>query len=167
MGTNVTDNVQVVRQVVIDQQDDVMETVQQASSEYSVTKLVTKVVQMDVCETMVCAVAALMECSETYVIGTVAVALQGVTEYLEGVVENVQLASSGSFVTKHAANTVEMDVSGLRAAVMMVVLWENQEISATKRVMLDTKLVVIRIHVQDTVNNHRYQTQKIGQVCMQ
>lgn len=89
------------------------------------TKLVTKVVQMDVCETMVCAVAALMECSETYVIGTVAVALQGVTEFLEGVVENVQLASSGSFVTKHAANTVEMDVSGLRAAVMMVVLWEN------------------------------------------
>lgn len=58
-------------------------------------------------------------------IGTVAVALQGVTESLEGVVENVQLASSGSFVTKHAANTVEMDASGLRAAVMMVVLWEN------------------------------------------
>lgn len=66
---------------------------------------------MDVCETMVYAVAALMECSETYVIGTVAVVLQGVTESLGGVVEIVQLASTGSFVTKHAANTVEMDAS--------------------------------------------------------
>lgn len=79
----------------------------------------------DVRETVVFASAALMECSETCVIGTVAVALQGVTESLEGVVEIVQLASSGSFVTKHAANTVEMDASDLRAAVMMVVLWEN------------------------------------------
>lgn len=80
---------------------------------------------MDVCEKMVYVVAALMECSETYVIGTVAVAHQGVTESLGGVVEIVQLANSGSFVTKHATNTVEMDASGRRAAVMMVVLWEN------------------------------------------
>lgn len=144
-----------------------METVQQARPGYSVTKLATKAVMTDVSKTVVFAVTALMECSETYVIGTVAVALQGVIESLGGVVEIVQQASLGSFVTKHAANTVEMDASGLRAAVMMVVLWENQEISATKRVMLDTKLVVIRIHVQDTVNNHRYQTQKIGPVCMQ
>nr|XP_034322513.1 uncharacterized protein LOC105322931 [Crassostrea gigas] len=69
--------------------------------------------------------SALMECSEKYVIRAVAVALQGVTESLDDVVEIVQLASSGSFVTKHAANTVEMDASGIRAAVMMVVLWEN------------------------------------------
>lgn len=145
-----------------------METVQQARPGYSVTKLATKAVRTDVSKTVVFAVTALMECSETYVIGTVAVALQGVTESLGGVVEIVQQASLGSFVTKHAANTVEMDASGLRAAVMMVVLWENQEISATKHVMLDTKRVVIRIHVQDTINNHQFQTQKIGRpVCMQ
>lgn len=89
------------------------------------TKLATKAVRTDVCETVVFAVTALMECSETYVIGTVAVALQGVTESPDDVVEIVQLASLGSFVTKHAANTVEMDASGLRAAVMMVALWEN------------------------------------------
>lgn len=89
------------------------------------TKLATKAVRTDVSKTVVFAVTALMECSETYVIGTVAVALQGVTESLGGVVEIVQLASSGSFVTKHAANTVEMDASDLRAAVMMVVLLEN------------------------------------------
>lgn len=74
---------------------------------------------------MVFALAALMECSETYVMGTVAVALQGVTESPDDAVEIVQLASSGSFVTKHVANTVEMDASDLRAAVMMVALWEN------------------------------------------
>lgn len=89
------------------------------------TKSATKAVRTDVSKTVVYAIAASMECSETYVIGTVAVALQGVTESLGGVVEIVQLASSGNFVTKHAANTVEMDASGLRAAVMMVVLWEN------------------------------------------
>lgn len=89
------------------------------------TNLVTKVVKTDVCETMVYAVAALMECSEMYVIETVAVALQGVTEFPDDVEEIVLLASSGSFVTKHVANTVEMDASDLRAAVVMVVLWEN------------------------------------------
>lgn len=81
--------------------------------------------QINVYEAMVYAIAALMECSETYAIETVAVALQGVTESPDYVVEIVQLASSGSFVTKRAANTVEMDASDLRAAVMMVALWEN------------------------------------------
>lgn len=89
------------------------------------TKLATKAVRTDVCETVVYAIAASMECSETYVIGTVAVALQGVTESPDDVVEIVQLVSSGSFVTNYEANTVEMDASDLRAAVMMVVLWEN------------------------------------------
>lgn len=89
------------------------------------TKLATKAVRTDVSKTVVYAIAASMECSETYVIRAVAVALQGVTESLGDVVENVQLASSGSFVTQHAANTVEKDASGLRAAVIMVVLWEN------------------------------------------
>lgn len=130
------------------------------------TKLATKAVRTDVSKTVVFAVTALMECSETYVIGTVAVALQGVTESLGVVAEIVQLASSGSFVTKHAANTVEMDASGLRAAVMMDVPWLNLEISATKRVLLDTELVVIRTHVPSTLNSHRCQTQTIGPVCM-
>lgn len=54
------------------------------------TKLATKAVMTDVSKTVVFAVTALMECSETYVIGTVAVALQGVIESLGGVVEIVQ-----------------------------------------------------------------------------
>lgn len=65
------------------------------------------------------------ECMETYVISTVVVVVQVVTELLDDVVEIVPLACSRSVVTKHAANTVEMDASDLRTAVIMDVLWEN------------------------------------------
>lgn len=122
MERSVTEIVVVVLQGVETLQDDVLETVQLANSGYLVTKRVTKVVKMGVCETVVFAIAVWMERTETYVIRAVVLALQDVTESLDDVVEIVQLACSGSFVTKHAANTVEMDVSGLRAAVMMVAL---------------------------------------------
>lgn len=122
MERSVTEIVVVVLQGVETLQDDVLETVQSANSGYLVTKRVTKVVKMGVCETVVFVIAVWMERTETYVIRAVILALQDVTESLDDVVEIVQLACSGCFVTKHAANTVEMDVSGLRAAVMMVAL---------------------------------------------
>lgn len=44
-GTSVTDNVPVVRQAVNNLQDNVMETVQSAGMDYSVTKCATKFVR--------------------------------------------------------------------------------------------------------------------------
>lgn len=102
---------------------------------------------MDVCEKMVYVVVVLMECLEMYVIGIVVVVYQGVIEFLGGVVEIVQLVNLGSFVIKYVINIVEMDVLGRWVVVMMVVLWENQEIFVIKCVMFDMKFVVIRIYV--------------------
>lgn len=48
---------------------------------------------------------------ETNVIRTVVIVVQVVTDSLEDVLEIVQFACSGSSVTKHAVNTVEMGAS--------------------------------------------------------
>lgn len=59
--------------------------------------------------------------------------------------EIAKLANLEKCVEIYAANTVEMDVWRSRASVEMGVMWGNLENFAMKLVMLDTKLVVIKI----------------------